>query len=329
MDLAILEPRVLNGVIQRMPPADGQKGRQMVPRQSWPDSYWEYDIVSRRRHIARPSTPNSPATIIDQNGIGKIRGSFVYTREKKVFSPTVLRWLREPGQFARPNAEAAVLREFQELVARIDRWEEFLIWKMLVATSFNLSALGQNIAINYNVDPSHKPTVSTYWTDPTANLVTDFQDFKRIVSRDSDARLTRLVGNGITVETFYRHMQVQAMLSDDQKRAMVTEGKLPVFQQVAIEEYDRGYVDDFTTPATPTFVTYIPDGYMTGIAEGGPQTFAYLDGPAADDEAPIGHTGRFAKTWKEKDPSQRQVLIESNGFPVLYQPDHLLIPRVF
>lgn len=328
-DISLLEPRVMNGVIERMPPADGMLGHTLVPRSSWPDTYWEYDIVTRRRHIARPTTPNSPATIIDQNGIGKMRGSFVYTREKKVFSPTVIRWLREPGQLARPNAEAAVLREFQELRDRIFRWEEFLIWKMLAVTEFNLASLGQNIAINYNVAASHKPTVSTYWTDPTANLVTDFQDFKRIISRDSDSRLTRLIGNGPTVETFYRHMQVQAMLSDDQKRVMVTEGKLPVFQGVSMMEYDRGYVDDFTNPSTPTFVTYIPDGYLVGIAEGGPQTFAYLDGPAADDEAPIGHTGAFAKTWKEKDPSARQVLIESNGFPVLYQPDALIIPRVF
>lgn len=328
-DISLLEPRVLNGVIERMPPADGMLGHEIVPRIPWADAYWEYDIVSRRRNIARPNTPNSPAVIIDQNGIGKMRGGFIYTREKKVFSPTVIRWLRAPGEMAAPNAEAAVLREVQDLVARVDRWEEFLIWKMLAVGSFDLTTLGHPVDIDYGVDGSHTPTVSTYWNTPEANLITDMQDFKRIISRDSDARLVRMIGSGPTIETFYRHQQVQAMLSDMQKGSMVTEGILPRFQQVSFVEYDRGYVDDFTDPTTPVFVTYIPDGYFVGFGEGGPQSFAYLDGPVADDEAPIGATGRFSKTWKEKDPSARQILLESNGFPVLYQPDHLLIAQVY
>lgn len=328
-DIALLEPNVLNGVIQRMPPADGMLGHDLVGREPWADAYWEYDIISRRRNIARPNTPNSPGVIIDQNGIGKLRGGFIYTREKKVFSPTVIRWLREPGQMAAPNAEAAVLREMEELVARVDRWEEFLIWKMLAVGSFDLADLGHNISINYGIDAGHTPTVATFWNTPAANLVVDMQDFKRIISRDSDARLTTMYGNGPTTATFYRHQQVQSMLSNEQKGAMVTEGILPRFQQVSFAEYDRGYNDDFTNPSTPVFVTYIPDGFFVGIATGGPKSFSYLDGPAADDEAPIGHTGKFSKTWKEKDPSQRQILLESNGFPVLYQPDHLLIAQVF
>ena len=328
-DISLLEPRILNGVIERMPPSDGMLGHTLVGRQPWADAHWEYDIVSRRRNIARPNTPNSPAFIVDQNGVGRLQGAFIYTREKKVFDPTTIRWLREPGQMAAPAAEAAVLREFQELMARVDRWEEYLIWQMLAVGSFDLTTLGHPVDIDYGIDATHTPTVSTYWNTAEANIRGDMQDFKRIISRDSDARLTTLYGSGPTVETFYQHQQVNSMLSDMQKGAMVTEGLLPRFQQVSFVEYDRGYVDDFTDPTTPVFATYLPDGYFIGLASGGPKSFAYLDGLAADDDAPIGHTGRFSKTWKEKDPSQRQVLLESNGFPVLYQPDHILIARVY
>ena len=41
--------------------------------------------------------------------------AFVYLREKKVFEPTTLHWLREPGQLAAINAERAVLREVNDL----------------------------------------------------------------------------------------------------------------------------------------------------------------------------------------------------------------------
>lgn len=328
-DVTLLEPSVLNGVIRDMPPRDEFRGLGLVPRRDYPLPYWEYDVVTRRRHIARPNTPNSPAMIVDQNGIGKLRGGFIYTREKKVFTPTTIRWLREPGETARSNAEAAVMRELQELNDRVDRFHEFLVWKMLAVGAFDLSALGHAVSIDYGIDASHQPTSATFWTDPTANLITDIQGWKRIISRDSDARLTRVIGNNPTTETFYRHAQVQAYLSDAQKGAFATDGIIPRFQGVSFEEYDRGYVDDFTNPSTPTFATYIPDGYFVGIAEGGEETFAFLDGPAADASAPDGHVGKFSKTWEEQDPSQRQGLLESNAFPVLYQPNSILIPRVY
>src|SRR5258708_20293596 len=35
-----------------------------------------------------------------------------------------------------------------------------------------------------------------------------------------------------------------------------------------------------------------------------------LIGPTADDEAPTGFTGKYAKTWKERDPSARQYLLD-------------------
>lgn len=329
-DIALLEPRVLLGVIEINPPPDGMLGHELVGRRPYPGPTWEYDIVTRRRNVARPTTPNSPATIVNQQGIGKLQGSFVYTREKKVFETTTIRWLREPGQMATPNAEAAVLRELSELMSRIDRWEEFLIWKMLAVGSFNLTALGHPVAIDYQIPSDHKPTVSTYWTSPLGNIVTDLQDAKRIISRSTDATLSTFIGNSVTISAFWRHQQVQSMLSDSQKNAFSVEGKIPRFQSVDFQEYDRGYVDDFTDPNNPVFVPYIPDGYLCGIADGGPgDTFTYLDGPAADDEAPAGLTGRFAKTWKEHDPSNRQILVESNGMPVLFQPNRMLILRVF
>lgn len=331
-DIDLLEPRILNGVIERMPPADGMLGHSIVTRRPWPDTHWVYDIITRRRNVARPNTPDSPAIIVDQNGVGQMSGSFIYTREKKVFSPTVTRWLRAPGQLAANAAEAEILRELQELTDRVNRFEEMLIWKMLAEGGFDLTTLGHpGVAIDYQIAASHMPTVSVFWTNPTADLVGDMTDIKRIVTRDSDARLVTMYANGPTIETLYQHSVVQGMLNDSQRGAMVTEGILPRFRSVNFVEYDRGYVDDFTDPNNPTFRTYIPDGYLIGIAEGGAgdRTFEYLDGPSADFGAPDGSTGRFAKTWQEEDPSNRQGLLESNGMPVLYQPDRVVIVRIF
>ena len=48
-------------------------------------------------------------------------------------------------------------------------------------------------------------------------------------------------------------------------------------------------------------------------------------GPTADDEAPHGFTGKYAKTWKDKDPSARQYLLEWNLLPVINRPEQMLV----
>lgn len=328
-DISLLDPRVLNGVIQRMPPADGLMGKTLVRNRSYPLPVWEYDVQTRRRNVARPNTPDSPAIVIDQGGLGRMVGGFIYTREKKVFSPTVIRWLRAPGQLAGNNAEAEVTREMQELSARADRFEEYLTWSMLSKGSFDLSNLGHAVSIDYQIPSTHIFAVTNAWNAAGSNPQKDMEDVRRLMTRASDAVLTNVYGNIRTISAFYQNDVIRSWFSETQKNQMVTEGTLPRFNGVNFAEYDRGYVDDFTTPATPTFRPYLPDGTLVGVAQGGPDTFAYLQGPSADDDAPQGNTGRFSKTWKEPDPSSRQVLLETNGFPVLYQPQHLIIFNVF
>ena len=47
-------------------------------------------------------------------------------------------------------------------------------------------------------------------------------------------------------------------------------------------------------------------------------------GPRADDEAPEGFTGKFAKTWKDKDLSARPYLLEWSRLPVTTRPEKLV-----
>ena len=43
-------------------------------------------------------------------------------------------------------------------------------------------------------------------------------------------------------------------------------------------------------------------------------------GPSVDDSAPAGWTGLYTKSWKEEDPSTRQVLMEIQYMPMLTHP---------
>jgi hypothetical protein len=70
---------------------------------------------------------------------------------------------------------------------------------------------------------------------------------------------------------------------------------------------------------------FVPDGqlYLGNYTDQRPVEL--LIGPTADDEAPQGFTGKYAKTWKEKDPSARQYLLELHFLPIITRPEQMLV----
>ncbi len=73
-----------------------------------------------------------------------------------------------------------------------------------------------------------------------------------------------------------------------------------------------------------TVTSFLPDGalILSNLTDG--RAMEIFEGPTADDEAPEGFTGKFSKTWKEKDPSQRQFLLEWNILPVITFPEQFV-----
>ncbi len=120
-DISLLQPQVLRGVVEKLTAPESMILLNRVPKQPWPFPAVTWDVVSGSRTIASPNVPNSEAQIVSRLTRSQKSASFVYTREKKVFEPTTLHWLREPGQLAKVNAEAAVLREVQDLDNRAQR----------------------------------------------------------------------------------------------------------------------------------------------------------------------------------------------------------------
>jgi hypothetical protein len=326
-DISILEPRVINGVIEKFLIPQNLMGLSMVPQRSHPFPVWQYDIVSGTRGVASTTTPGSMGKIVVKSTIGTIAGGFIYSREKKIFDPVTLHWLREPGQVAANNAEREVLRELQELSARFDRLKEFFIWKMF---SGSLSYTRDNtiVSIDYLMSATHKPTAATYWTNPNSDPMDDIRAWKQLVTHDGHAVVTDAYLNVKTMQALQNHAKVRQMMSDRQRDTYYSEGFLPRFQTLDWHEYDLGFVDDFTDVNNPAFTTYIPDGYIVFMAKER-DPWVMLQGPSADDEAPNGYTGRFTKTWKEKDPSARQVLMEESSMPILLRPEQLVYAKVF
>ena len=110
------------------------------------------------------------------------------------------------------------------------------------------------------------------------------------------------------------------MLSDRMKDEYFSSGIISGFMGLTWTTVEQVYEND---AGALTF--FVPDGliYIGNYTDQRP--IELMIGPTADDEAPDGFTGKFAKTWKDKDPSARQYLLEWSLLPVIQRPEQFLV----
>lgn len=339
-EIGLLDPRVLNGVIQEFEGPESLLGHELVGtplRDIQPT--WEYDIIRPSRGaLTTFNAPNAEARVIDQLKIGHMTGGYAYIRDKKMFTPTALRWLRRAGQdrAAARNAEAKVLEELTDMRTQHMRGEEIAIWKMFQGEwTYNL-VNGTSETINYRIPSMHKPNAlsgDTAWGGSADDPIGNIQAWKRVVERDSGFPISYGVMNNVTMSKFIRLPEVKEQLSDRQKDRYTTEGIIPRFFGIDWREYDAGYVEDDSESGSSEgssglYVPYIPDNVIIFYAFGGTSPWRLLYGPSADDDAPATQTGPYVKSWSEPDPSGRQVLMEVNFMPALFKPNQLMVANI-
>lgn len=325
--LAILNPIVLNGVLNEWTAPESFMGQQMFPREAHPFPAVAYDVIRGSRQVATYNVPNAEAHIVAPMKVGKVTFEFLYTREKKVLEPTTLHWLRTPGTLAQKNAEAAVTREMMDLNLRNERLVEFSIWQAL-SGELVIDTERLQVTVDMKFGATHKPTAAKGWDQPDADIIGDVLAWKRLIAEDALATATRVYVNSKTIEHIVRNTGVRELMSEGMKARYLTDGVIPnllgmdwIINDAIYHADDQG-----------TIAYYVPDGVAIFVAPNnsdGSPAFALLDGPSADDDAPPGTTGRFAKTWKEPDPSARQILVERTWFPAIKYPDNVVYAKVF
>lgn len=323
-DISLLEPTVLRGVIEHLDTTDDLILSQTLPKTPWPYPSVQWDVVRGARQVAKPNIPNSEAHIVPKLGVSRESATFVYLREKKVFEPTTLHWLRTPGQLAARNAEKAVLREITDLNNRFDQFVEWACWQALTGIAvFDYEDV--RTTVDYKFAASHKPTVATGLSNPatTSEVFRAWvQGWKRMIRRDgrvdaNKAYLTQLTMDKIV--NMYANDNNGAYMSDRMKDSLYSSGTMPGFLGV-----DWTIVESVYAASNGDLVQYMPDDALAFGNWSANNPMEIMEGPTADDEAPDGFTGKFSKTWKEKDPSARQILLEWHGLPVITRPDQMM-----
>jgi hypothetical protein len=322
-DIALLEPVVIREVVQKLNIPENLVLSNRLPKTPYPYPSVTWDVIRGSRTVGRPNVPNSEAHIVPRLGIAQQAAAFLYYREKKVFQPTTLHWLRAPGSVSNlNNAEMAVMREVTDLNQRCDNLVEWCCWQALTGMlSFSYADVSANV--DYLIPASHKvagPVVS--WNTATPDqIVKDVQAWKRLISRDARVKATEAWATEPTITKILSAFARAAttIMSDRMRDAYYGSGVLPGFLGLDWNEVESQYDTD-----TGSVALFLPDNalVLTNLSENRPMEI--MEGPTADDEAPDGFTGKFSKTWKEKDPSARQFLLEYNFLPIITRPEQIV-----
>jgi major capsid protein E len=322
--ISLLEPTVLRGVVEKFTTPGTLTMLSTIPQTPWPFPSVTWDIIKGSRMIAKPNVPNSEAHIVPRLGRSQAAASFIYLREKKVFEPTTIHWLRQPGQLAATNAEQAVLREVNDLNQRFDNFAEYMIWAALKGTlSFDFPDV--QASVDYQFPASHKPTPAVGWDTATPqSIVADIRAWKRLVRRDGRVDIKDAFATELTMAYIFDSFAANGasaplLLSDRMKDQYYSSGTLPGFMGLNWNTIETIYDDD-----AGNSTLFVPDNalYMGNYTDQRP--IEMMIGPTADDEAPDNYTGKYTKTWKDPDPSARQYLLEWNLLPVITRPEQML-----
>lgn len=337
-EISLLQPLVLRGVVEKFTAPETLTMLNKVQSTPWPFPTASWEVIRGSRAVARPNVPNSEAHIVPRLGRSTESASFIYLREKKVFEPTTLHWLRQAAnnvsELAKTNAEASVLREVNDLNQRFDNFAEYAIWQALTGTLV-LDFPDVQASVDYKFLPSHKPTVGTAWSTATpAQITADIRAWKRLITRDGRVKPEEAYATETTIAHIFQSFAASgttpgAMLSDRMKDQYYKTGVLPGFmgldwtpQESVYDASGAGYTAAGSAYATEQGFLAEDAVVIGNFRENRP--LELMVGPSADDEAPDGFTGKFAKTWKDKDPSARQHLLEWNILPVITRPEQFV-----
>lgn len=327
-EISLLEPTVLRKVVEKFTAPETLTLLSRTPQESWPFPSVTWDVIRGSRMVAKPNVPNSEAHVVPRLGRSQESAAFLYLREKKVFQPTTIHWIRTPGEIAATNAEKAVLREVADLNQRFDNFAELCLWQALTGT-LALDYPDVQATIDYKFPASHLASVGTSWATATPKqIVADIRAWKKLIERDGRVQAREAFATASTIARIFDSFATTGvantfmggtLLSDRMKDQYFATGTLPGFMGLNWSPQDSVYDDD-----SGNMTQFVADEALFIGNYTDQRPIVVMVGPTADDEAPPNYTGKFSKTWKEPDPSARQYLLEWSFLPVIERPEQMV-----
>ena len=294
----------------------------------------DVDVVVGGQKIAPFVSPVDGGVVIAKLGQQMKTIKAPRIRLKKPLSAKDLLTVRTPGSQLYA-AEAQELAEYQRRKVALEQKDlknmilRTTEWMCAQALSGSLSVTQENVAfeIDYGLPSAHKPVLGSgsKWTEAGGKPVDDIRTWKRLVEQALGYSTNIAIAGCDAVDALLGNAQVQNLL--DNRRISI--GQLSIEQPqfigtisgVDIFEYNAGYdVDGTYTPFIPA------DKFVLIATEA---RFVLHYGLIIDLEAGVQVAKPFfSKSWMEKDPSARWLLVESRPLPVPGEPEAIVYADV-
>lgn len=246
------------------------------------------------------------------------------------------------GSVVSAARQQAIAEDAQYMAELIDNRVEWMVAQLLTGKTSGFMELSYQASekANFKVSiPRSTDMVSTLattarWNDASPDIQGDFHTVKRTFSKHLSAPAGVCVMGTAASTSFQKNSTVKADL--DKKN--VAAGTLELVNQfndsgaiylgsiygIPVWEYSREYVDD-TGAAAP----FIPADQAIFIAGGSALSENKMlygcipDHDAFDEGSFVGK--RFAKSWKERDPSVYVQLVQTRPMPLVRKPNAVYV----
>lgn len=285
--------------------------------------------------VIRPSAYDVAALKIDRFGFESLEMSMPFFKDSTYIDEELRQQLNivlETGNQARIRMVLNRIFDDQMRLLRGAKAQRERIRMMLLFTGgISIAANGQSYDYDYGLKTYQKVTVKKSWSDPTADIITDLENWREAVYQESGIRPTRAVVHPNTLKYFRNNNLVRNAIWGNDSTAPVQAEKVMDYVQTTskleIIDYNKKYIDEKgqTKDTTPedTLVMFPSGALGTGWFGTTPEQSDLLSGTAAN--VSITDVGVAVTTVKKTDPVNVDTKVSMIFLPSYEAANNVLI----
>lgn len=301
--------------------------------------YVDIDIEKGKRKLAAFVRPTSQGKFVEKRGWTTKSIEAPYIKEKTnitavdILTRQIGQTIYMGGKSPAQRAEEELAKNLDYLRERIVRREEWMAASLLQTGKIVLDGEYDGVEIDFGIDPTHLFTTTTDWDDTASDPIKDLRDWCETISKDSGLNPMVVIMGTDAVNAFINNEKVQKLLDllklnmgeikpADLPNGSSFYGTLAVGgATVDIYSYNEWYTDengDLQPMLDPSKVILGNPNARTSRSYGAIQD---VESDGQGQTANNYSTQYFAKSWIEKDPSARILLVQSAPVVCMHQVD--------
>lgn len=296
-----------------------------------------FDVATGKRRVAPFVSPVVAGKVVESKGFTTKTFKPAYIKDKRVFDinrPLKRAMGEQIGGNLSPaeRVQAMLAYELNDQVEMVLRRLELMAVEALRTGSITVSGdqyPTQNVNFGRDAGLTVALTGGNRWGQAGINPLNSLQDWGLLVAKASGADARQVIMDVDAFKVFAADANVQKLLDRfrGQDALNPTVAGVGGRYMGSTGDFDiYVYADWYEDPTTGTVTPYLPSGtvIMTGQDLEGVRAF----GAIRDEEAGYQAMPYFPKSWIEKDPAVRYLLMQSAPLPVPYRVNASLCATV-